>query len=51
MVKGREDTILAGTLILKAVMGKIGVTQVTVSDRGLRYGLVLEFQREFQRES
>jgi exopolyphosphatase/guanosine-5'-triphosphate,3'-diphosphate pyrophosphatase len=39
MVKGREDTILAGTLILKKVMEKLGVKKVTVSDRGLRYGL------------
>lgn len=42
MVKGREDTILAGTLILKAVMERIGVNQVTVSDRGLRFGLIYE---------
>lgn len=40
MVKGREDTILAGTLILQKVMEKMGVDQVTVSDRGLRYGLL-----------
>jgi exopolyphosphatase/guanosine-5'-triphosphate,3'-diphosphate pyrophosphatase len=39
MVRGREDTILAGTLILKKVMEKLGVEEVTVSDRGLRYGL------------
>lgn len=42
MVKGREDTILAGTLILKAVMEAVHVTQVTVSDRGLRFGLIYE---------
>jgi len=42
MVKGREDTILAGTLILKAVMKAVGVSQVTVSDRGLRFGLIYE---------
>ncbi len=44
MVPGREDTILAGTLILKAVMERLGVDFVVVSDRGLRYGL---FYREF----
>lgn len=38
MVKGREDTILAGTLILQKVMQKLKVNQVIVSDRGLRYG-------------
>jgi exopolyphosphatase/guanosine-5'-triphosphate,3'-diphosphate pyrophosphatase len=42
MVKGREDTILAGTMILKAVMERLGVEQVTVSDRGLRFGLIYE---------
>jgi len=40
MVKGREDTILAGTLILKKVMKRLKVDQVIVSDRGLRYGLL-----------
>ncbi len=42
MVKGREDTILGGTLILKAVMKSLGVDQMTVSDRGLRFGLFYE---------
>lgn len=42
MVKGREDTILAGTMILKAVMEKIGVDRITVSDRGLRFGMIYE---------
>ena len=42
MVHGREDTILAGTLILKNAMEKLGTDQVIVSDRGLRYGLFYE---------
>lgn len=42
MVAGREDTILAGTLILKKVMERLGTDRVIVSDRGLRYGLVYE---------
>ena len=42
MVRGREDTILAGTLILRKVIEKLGVEKVTVSDRGLRYGLFYE---------
>ncbi len=40
MVPGREDTILAGTLILQGVMEKLGAAEVVVSDRGLRYGVV-----------
>lgn len=42
MVRGREDTILAGTLILRQVMERLGVDRLTVSDRGLRYGLFYE---------
>lgn len=44
MVPGREDTLLAGALILRAVMNKLGSNRVIVSDRGLRYGL---FYQEF----
>ncbi|QQR79506.1 MAG: Ppx/GppA family phosphatase [Deltaproteobacteria bacterium] len=40
MVKGREDTILAGTLILQCIMKKLAVSEVIVSDRGLRCGLL-----------
>ncbi len=42
MVAGREDTILAGTLILRKVMDVLGCEQVIVSDRGLRFGLIYE---------
>ena len=39
MVKGREDTILAGTLILQSIMSHLKVDEIIVSDRGLRFGL------------
>ena len=39
MVPGREDTLLAGSLILHEVMKSLGVDSVVVSDRGLRYGI------------
>lgn len=42
MVKGREDTILAGTLIVRRVLERLGVSRLTVSDRGLRFGLIYE---------
>ncbi len=42
MVKGREDTILAGTLLLHQIMLALQVDQVLVSDRGVRYGLFYE---------
>lgn len=40
--KGREDVILAGAIILDRVMRRLGYDIVTVSDRGLRWGLFYE---------
>jgi exopolyphosphatase/guanosine-5'-triphosphate,3'-diphosphate pyrophosphatase len=42
---GREDVILAGTLILRGVMQGLGFEQCLVSDLGLREGIVLELAR------
>jgi len=45
---GRADIILAGIMILMGFMEKSGLKQITVSDRGLRYGIVLkEIERLF----
>jgi exopolyphosphatase/guanosine-5'-triphosphate,3'-diphosphate pyrophosphatase len=41
---GRADIILAGIVILVESMRRFGVRGITVSDRGLRYGMA---QREF----
>lgn len=38
----RADVIVAGAEILKAVAACFGATRITVSDRGLRYGLLAE---------
>ena len=35
----RADVILAGAAIVKTVMRKLGATELTISDRGLRHGL------------
>jgi exopolyphosphatase / guanosine-5'-triphosphate,3'-diphosphate pyrophosphatase len=43
---GRLDIILAGSLILEEFLFATGISSITVSDRGLRYGLVL---RELER--
>lgn len=40
--KGREDVILAGSIILDRIMRRLGYDIVTVSDRGLRWGLFYE---------
>ncbi len=39
---GRSDILIAGVMILKTFMKFSGYDEVTVSDRGLRYGLVIE---------
>ena len=38
----RADVILAGACIVRTVMGKLGCEALTVSDRGLRHGLLAE---------
>ena len=38
----RAEVILAGACIVRTVMGKLGSTTVTVSDRGFRHSLVVE---------
>lgn len=37
---GRADVICAGALILEAVMDRLGVAECTVSDHGVRWGLI-----------
>jgi exopolyphosphatase/guanosine-5'-triphosphate,3'-diphosphate pyrophosphatase len=38
----RAEVILAGALIVRTVMEKLGQTSLTVSDRGLRHGVLVE---------
>jgi exopolyphosphatase/guanosine-5'-triphosphate,3'-diphosphate pyrophosphatase len=38
----RADVILAGACIVRTVMEKLGQESLTVSDRGLRHGLLVE---------
>ena len=44
---GRADVILAGVIILLEFMEAAGLEKITVSDRGLRYGIIL---REIERK-
>lgn len=39
---GRADVILAGACIVRTVLAKLGVGSLTVSDRGLRHGLLVD---------
>jgi exopolyphosphatase/guanosine-5'-triphosphate,3'-diphosphate pyrophosphatase len=38
----RAEVILAGACIVRTVMAKLGCESLTVSDRGLRHGLLAE---------
>ncbi|GAH89129.1 unnamed protein product, partial [marine sediment metagenome] len=39
---GRAEVIIAGGMILQAVMQRFNLDRLTVSDRGLGWGMVLE---------
>jgi exopolyphosphatase/guanosine-5'-triphosphate,3'-diphosphate pyrophosphatase len=38
----RADVILAGACVVRTVMDKLGAQELTVSDRGLRHGVIVE---------
>lgn len=38
----RAEVILAGACIVRSIMEKLGATSMTVSDRGLRHGVLIE---------
>ena len=40
--KGREDVILAGTVLLREAMNLLGFNEAIVSDRGVRWGMLIE---------
>ena len=38
----RAEVILAGACIVRTILGKLGRASFTVSDRGLRHGVLVE---------
>ena len=43
VVAGREDIILAGTLILVHLMEVLNLDRIYVSEKGLRYGIIVKY--------
>lgn len=43
VVKGRNDVIFSGALILNFIMSKLDLNEIIVSAKGLRYGAVLDY--------
>ncbi len=42
-IKGREDMLLAGTLILNTLLELLGARETIVSGKGVRYGVLADF--------
>ncbi|RJP59353.1 MAG: Ppx/GppA family phosphatase [Ignavibacteriales bacterium] len=47
-LKGREDIILAGSIILKTVMKHTHNKQILVSGKGIRYGSIISYMNNYE---
>ena len=45
VVSGREDVLFAGTLILYKLMNQLTLSEVVVSTKGIRYGVILDYMQ------
>ena len=43
IVKGREDVLLAGTIILSEIVKSLNIPEVKVSTKGIRYGAIVNW--------
>ena len=43
VLKGREDIILAGAIILSEIMNFFSIKKLKVSSRGIRYGAIVRY--------
>jgi len=48
VMRGREDIILGGTIILLNIMKLLNLSEVIVSSRGIRYGAIVSFLRNYK---
>lgn len=51
VMKGREDIILAGTLILAKLMKKLKLKEIKVSSRGIRYGAIAYYLQNVEKRN
>jgi len=47
----RADILLAGIIILREILRKVNLSKITVSDRGLRFGIVIKNAQTFFNDS
>lgn len=50
VMKGREDIILAGTLILAKLMNKLSIREIKVSSKGIRYGAIAYYLQNAEKD-
>jgi len=48
IMRGRDDIILGGSIILLNIMQLLNISEVIVSSRGIRYGAIVSFLKEIQ---
>ncbi|HEX9740696.1 MAG TPA: Ppx/GppA phosphatase family protein [Ignavibacteriaceae bacterium] len=46
IVKGREDVLLAGTILLREILKMLNIEEVKVSTKGIRYGAIFNWLNE-----
>jgi exopolyphosphatase/guanosine-5'-triphosphate,3'-diphosphate pyrophosphatase len=51
VVSGREDVLLTGTIILYKIMEMMNLSEVIVSTKGIRYGVISEFIKTYKQKS
>ncbi len=47
IVEGREDILLAGTIILNLILNHFNLTETIVSSKGIRYGAIIDFLQKY----
>ena len=48
IMRGREDIILGGSIILLNIMKLLNLSDVIVSSKGIRYGAIVSFLKKYK---